>query len=161
MTAAGVFAEPGSPGEIHAALRQRFDALQISRLTIDDGAGLPDGYASKVLCSPPMKGLSVENLCRLLVVAGLRLNLVEDPVALARVTARLPKRDGRAVRVGHQRRPSEPAGIGPSRTVVLSELGREGGKARMAQLTPEARRELAIRAAAARWGKVAPEPAEA
>ena len=41
----------------------------------------------------------------------------------------------------------------PEMRAALSVIGRKGGRGRMAALTAEERRELARKAAAARWGK--------
>jgi hypothetical protein len=144
-----VFAEIGSLDDIHAALRDRFEALEISRATIDAVAGLTDGYAGKLLAMPPIKRFGHTSLFPTLQVAGLRLVLIEDEDALAR-TRKLRKRVRNQVRC-------KPAGatrtLAASRPAVLRELATKGGKARMANLTSAARRRLAKAAAQARWSR--------
>src|SRR5262245_56871819 len=43
----------GSESAMLAAIRARKDELRITNETIDAVAGLPNGYASKLLCEPP------------------------------------------------------------------------------------------------------------
>jgi hypothetical protein len=75
--------------------------------------------------------------------AGLRMVLVEDPVAMAKV-AKLAKRDRNQVRCRALSMKSAPA-------AVMRMMGSKGGTARMAKLTAAARRRLAKTAALARW----------
>jgi hypothetical protein len=44
-----IVASVGSIDDIRQVLRARFDALELSRTTIDEAAGLADGHASKLL----------------------------------------------------------------------------------------------------------------
>ena len=84
--------------DLHATLRARADALEISRQAIDELAGLPAGYAGKLLGGGQVKkfgGLSLELMLQTL---GLRLVVVEDPEALGRLQGRYEKRDARYVR---------------------------------------------------------------
>lgn len=95
-----------------AACRARADALNISRDTIDEVAGLPKGYASKALMAMPFDGksasggrLSARNLGRItlgpmLGALGVALVMVEDPEALARTARRRDPRNKSKVR-GH------------------------------------------------------------
>jgi hypothetical protein len=144
-----VFASIGSIEDIHDALRNRFEALQLSRAVIDAAAGLADGHASKLFSVPPIKRLGNLSLFPTLEAAGLRLALIEDPEAMVRTQ-------------GHQKRARnqvrcKPAGtrrmIAASRPTVLRELATKGGRARMAKMTPDGRRQLAKLAAKARWSK--------
>lgn len=93
-----------------AACRARADALNISRDTIDEIAGLPKGYTSKVLMAKPLGDksasggrLSSRNLGRvslgpILGALGMALQPVEDPEALARVASRMTVRNKAQVR---------------------------------------------------------------
>ena len=89
-----VVAELHSLRDIHLALRERFDHLAISRATIDAAAGLADGHASHLLALRPMKHFGDISLWPTLEVAGLKMVLIEDPDALARVTSKLPRKRG-------------------------------------------------------------------
>jgi hypothetical protein len=74
------------------AIRARRDALLITHATIDVLSGLPDGYASKLLCDPPMKHCGAVSLGPVLGVLGLRLVVEVDDEALAKIQSRLVKR---------------------------------------------------------------------
>jgi hypothetical protein len=95
------------------ALRDRRDELDISHEVIGDIAGLQNGYASKVLCDPPMKGLGPQTLGPVLGALGLAVVLVEDPAAVARVQGRWTKRlrpPTRGLRCVANQCPPEPDG---------------------------------------------------
>ena len=51
-----------SYSDLHAILRQRAEALNVSRLTIDDIAGLQSGYAAKLLQPRPKNQLGPMSL---------------------------------------------------------------------------------------------------
>ena len=50
---AEVLAEVTDWLSLHRALRARAESLQVTRLGIDEGAGLQSGYAGKLLRDPP------------------------------------------------------------------------------------------------------------
>jgi hypothetical protein len=79
--------------ELLAALRKRCDELGVTRQTLDTAALLPDGYASKLLCDPPMKHLGALTLWSVLGTLGYRIALVHDPDLLARFRDRLIVRE--------------------------------------------------------------------
>jgi hypothetical protein len=145
-TAPSIVAEVSSMADIREALRARFDTLQIARATIDDAAGLQEGYSAKLLAG--LVGFGTTSLFPMIETAGLRLALVDDPAALAR-TSKLKKRVSAQVRyqaVGK-------ATLKAARPVVLREQGARGGRARMARMSPEERREFGRQAVRARWAK--------
>jgi hypothetical protein len=144
-----IFASVSSMADIREALRTRFDALEIARTTIDDAAGLQEGYSAKLLAG--LKGFGPTTLFPMLETAGLRLALVEDPEALERAR-KLEKRVAQAVRC----RAVGMATLKAARPVVLRELGAKGGRATMAKRTAETRRALAQAAANARWSRRTP-----
>jgi hypothetical protein len=74
-----------TPDDIVAALRARKEALDISNETVDGIAQWADGYAGKLLCPEPMKGLGRLSLPSLLEALGVALVLVEDSAAAVRV----------------------------------------------------------------------------
>jgi hypothetical protein len=141
-----VFAPVGSLDDVREALRARFDEMEVARTVIDDAAGLQEGYAAKLLAG--LKRFGDISLFPMIQTAGLRLALIEDPDAASRLQA-LPKRVQHAVRC----RPVGKALMKAARPAVLRELGAKGGRAAMAKLSPEQRREFARQAARARWGK--------
>jgi hypothetical protein len=142
-----VFASIGSIDDIHVALRERFEALDLSRAAIDAAVGLADGHAAKLLAMPPIKRFGDLTLFPTLEAAGLRLALIEDPAAMERVKSH-PKRVRSQVRQRVSMRMVEAC-----RTTVLRELTSKAGKARLVKMTSAARRRVAKLAAAARWTK--------
>jgi hypothetical protein len=144
-----IIAEVSSMTDIREALRARFETMQISRTTIDAAAGLADGHASKLLAG--LTGFGPLTLFPVLEIAGLRLALVDDPAAFERAS-KLKKRASEQVRC----RPLGKAVMKAARPAVLRELGAKGGRASMAKLSPDQRRELAQVAARARWSKRTP-----
>jgi hypothetical protein len=81
------------------ALRQRCDELNITFEQLDVVAGFTDNYSSKIL-SPslrPIRRLGHMSTGAILGALGLKLQLVEDPVALARVKDRYyPRKHARS-----------------------------------------------------------------
>jgi hypothetical protein len=89
----GALVEVREYSDIHRAMRARAEELNLSRLTIDDIAGTPEGYASKVLAPQPMKCAGHKSLLPLLGALALKLVIVEDPDALAQITQRMKPAD--------------------------------------------------------------------
>jgi hypothetical protein len=102
--------------DLQAVLRVRADALEMSRTTIDDIAGLPSGYAAKALMAAPtteerrraldegrrvsFRALGRLTLGPLLQTLGLALVVIEDPEAMKRLERGYPRR--RAGQVRHR-----------------------------------------------------------
>jgi hypothetical protein len=134
---------------LHQALRRRADQLRLSRASLDTLTGLPDGYSGKLLAMRQTKILGVKSFGLLLEALGLRLVVEEDAEALAKYAARCETRHESNVRNGHR---WHTAGI--RRMGRFSpERAREAAMLRMQKLTPTQRRQLARRAARARWQK--------
>lgn len=74
--------------DLQPILRARADALGLSRETIDRIAGVPSGYASKVLAEIPMRKLGPETLGPMLGALGVMLVAMPDPEAVARYAAK-------------------------------------------------------------------------
>jgi hypothetical protein len=138
--------------DLRLALRARAEALNISRETLDAAAGLAAGHASKILAPRPIKRIGGRTLPLLLGALGLRLVLIEDPEALGRIASRLEPRQVRTpIR-------AVKAGRGRTRLVSLRHLRKiapEGGRARMAKMTPRQRSKHARAAVMARWSRKA------
>jgi hypothetical protein len=79
--------------ELVSALRERADALDISRDVIDEVAGLPDHYSSKILSLGNIKRIGIRSLWPLLGALGLKLLVVEDPAAVERLRSRYVRRN--------------------------------------------------------------------
>ena len=125
------------------------DELRITNETIDAVAGLPNGYASKLLCEPPMQRMGALSLGLILGAMGYSIQLIEDAEALARVKGRLkPRHPGRGPgrqpgeRISSRRRPP---------WLINAERSRQFADLRMAKLTAQQRSTIARNAAAARW----------
>ena len=132
-------------------LRDRADELNVSRLTIDDAAGLSLGHASRLLSPRPrQKILGQVSLGLVLGALGVKLMAVEDREALARIAPKLVKREVfvpiQAVKVGRGKR----------RLVskkFLRRIARMGGVARMEKLTAKQRSQHGRAAVRARWAR--------
>ena len=131
-------------------IRARVAELGITHETLDTIAGLPAGYASKLLCNPPKRRLGPTTMFNVLEALGLKSSFFEDPETLARVRSRLTKRRRPRVRTGAAHRRGVTIYLLPD---FLRQIGSKGGAATSAKLTPQQRRESAQRAARARWSK--------
>lgn len=134
--------------DFHAALRARAEQLGVSRETIDAMAGLPSGYASKVLAPKPMKRIGPTSLPLLVPALGMQLALIEDPAAMQRLAKRRVQRDGAQVR-------SDAVHLITSKR-FLRKIGGIGGAASRSNLSKRKTRSLAQKAARARWAKHSP-----
>src|SRR5262245_31267559 len=87
-----VLAHIETPQGLHAALRDRAEALGVTRETIDHVSGMASGYAGKLLAPVPTKALGATSLPLMLNVLGVKLLLIEDrsPEAAA-LLKRLPR----------------------------------------------------------------------
>jgi hypothetical protein len=126
------------------ALRARVAELQVSGQTIDQIAGLPSGYTQKILGPKGVRKVGAKSLTDLCGALAIRLLMVEDKEALARIANRLERRDAKMVRGGTVH-------IELSRR-FLRKIQRKGGKNSRKNMTPEEASELGRRAALVRWG---------
>lgn len=130
-----------------AALRARADELNVSRLAIDERAGLQSGYTAKLLAGEGGRGLGRLSLGCLLGALGVKLIMVDDPAAAATI-ALMPKRDLRAVR--HKQ---AAARITARMGLFTAENAGEMGARRWLGIPENKRAAIARRAARARWRK--------
>jgi hypothetical protein len=130
-------------------LRQRADALRVSRETIDELAGFTTGYAGKLLALGCPKFLGEKSFGPLLEVLGIKLAVLEDPVALAKYEKRRAPRAEWQVRNGML----SIAGRRRREWLFSPERAKQCAALRMAKLSREKRQKLARRAARARWRK--------
>jgi hypothetical protein len=137
------------------ALRARCEQLQISREALDHVSGLPSRYSAKVLVRPDKQG-GMRTLGRLsfdllIPALGVKLLMVEDDEAMARVRRRLGGRNESQVRTKPASKvasTNSPPGL---RSVFLRAIATLGGHARASKLSPKRRIAIARRAARARW----------
>jgi hypothetical protein len=125
------------------AIRARRDALGITHHTIDAVSGVADGYASKLLCDPPLKSLGAVSLGPVLGALGLRLIVTEDPDGFRRVRPMLTPR----------KRPRRLPTIAGIPWLITNLTARNMNKLRQQKLSAARRKQLARRAAKARWHK--------
>jgi hypothetical protein len=78
--------------ELVAALRARAEQLAVTNETLDGVTGLASGYVGKVLGVSFAKPLGPHSLGVLLTALGLKLAILEDPEAVARMRGRLVRR---------------------------------------------------------------------
>jgi hypothetical protein len=144
--------------ELHSLLRERVAELDVSRLTLDDAAGLTEGHSSKLLSPRPIKILGKVSLGSVLGALGCALVVIEDVEALARISPKLVKRQVRrrtmlAYKWGR--------GLGTTRRQVserfVRKIARDGGNARARNLTPAQRSRIARQAATVRWDGARPD----
>jgi hypothetical protein len=128
--------------ELIVALRHRREALDLSYSAIDDIAGLPAAYTSKLLAMRPGRSLGKLSLGLILGTLGLKLAVLEDEEALSKVRGRFTKR-----RVTSQQHARESVRAGDSA------WGRGMQAKWMSQVSPRQRSALARRAARARWAR--------
>lgn len=134
--------------DLQLALRRRADELGISRLEIDRIAGLPTGYAAKVLCDPPVRRMSVAQIAAFLGALGLKLEAVSDEDALAKYTARADKREEFRAKNATMHAKSVHIKI-PGRKIQKAR--RKGGENSRKYLSIRQKKRLAKIAAKARW----------
>jgi hypothetical protein len=92
-----------------AVLRARKEALNISFECIDAVSGVCSGYAAKLLGPTPCKSLGTMSLGAILQTLGLKLLIVEDVAALARVQSRYLPRSPRFANMDSKpRKPRKP-----------------------------------------------------
>ncbi len=84
--------------ELHEILRKVVEKREISREQIDDIAGFPSGYASKLLSPIPMKFLGPISLNLILGTLGLAIAVVENPQAIEKMSRRYLRKHADRVR---------------------------------------------------------------
>lgn len=149
---------------LHEAFRDRVEDLNVSRIELDAAAGFTPGYASKLLCDPPMKFVGKETLAKMLKGTGLAIALVVDD-------GKLPKAEQRKYKIGRIRAAAASIEQNVQETPVsLEQLVREhmrnigakgnangaasnGGKRRAKAMKARARQRAASHAARMRWSK--------
>jgi hypothetical protein len=103
MSQTAALAEVRSWSDLHNALRQRAETLDVSRAILDDVSGLCSGYSAKLLAPVPTRHLGRVSLGALLGALGCKLVLQEDKEALVRVAGRLVRRERNVRRRGQDR----------------------------------------------------------
>jgi hypothetical protein len=84
-----IIGEAQTYDELIQLFRMRCDELGVAMERLDEIAGLPSRYVSKLLAPVPVRNIGRVSLGPLLGSIGCKLGLIEDPEALARVSHRL------------------------------------------------------------------------
>jgi hypothetical protein len=139
---------------LHQACRAYVDKISVSRVVIDEVAGLPSGYAGKVLGPNQAKRLGMTSLGPFLQTVGLVLIVAQDTDASARMLERIGKnydpRQANQVRLNNHSHLSQ--------KIIDDVLGhltnnKKGGLTVLNNAVKEARSNWARRAGKASWGK--------
>ena len=120
---------------------------------IDELGGLSCGHCDKILGPSRSKGLSAMTLDVMLGVLALKLVVVEDPDAAARMVDRWGIRSKAHVRANAHRVSKKV--LESAKPVIFRELSAKAAEGRKA-IPPERRSEIARRAAQSRWKRSHP-----
>jgi hypothetical protein len=141
-----VLAEITSDQGLLDALRAQADTLDVTRDSIDREAGFTPGYASKLLSPRQIKRFGGMSRYALIGALGAKLVLVEEVRIRTKLEKRRVKPGMLAVSVGR----------GKHRMMskrFLRKIAPRGGNMRAHNLTPRRRKQIARKAARARWGR--------
>ena len=142
-----MIADVTSYEQMLAALRARVNELQLNGERFDEFAGLPRGYLSKLIGARPIRRLGMTSFAPVLTGLGLRLLVIEDQEATERLKNCLPPRNQSYVR--------SVAVHTNVTTRFLRKIGAKGGENSRKYLGKRLIKQLARKAANARWQKAA------
>jgi hypothetical protein len=95
--------------DLWRSVRDRVDAMELTRSAVNELAGLPDNYISKVLGPSQVRKFGNVSLGPTLGSIGCRLVLVEDPVATERIMKRRKRKQKQKRPLKLLAPPSQPA----------------------------------------------------
>ena len=131
--------------ELISALRARANELNLSGQAIDTVSGLADRYAAKLLGPQQIRRLGATSFGPFFGALAVRGVLVEDKAAVAKLRSRTTPRNERYVRNGVVH-------VQLTRR-FFQKIGRIGGENSRKYLGKRLIKQLARKAAAARWGR--------
>ena len=131
------------------ALRSAKSARGLSDGSVDELGGLTRGHTEKVLGPSRTKNLSPMMLETLLGVLAVKLVLVDDPAAAARMEKRWDRRDEKRVRTDAHRVSMRM--VERAKPAVFRQLSEKAAVARKSKISPKMRSKIARKAARARW----------
>jgi len=131
--------------ELISALRARANELNLSGQAIDTVSGLADRYAAKLLGPQQIRRLGATSFGPFFGALAVRGVLVEDKAAVAKLRSRTTPRNERYVRNGVVH-------VQLTRR-FFQKIGRIGGENSRKYLGKRLVKQLARKAAAARWGR--------
>ena len=132
-------------------LRSRQESLQLSNEVLDHLALFTSGHSDKLLGPSRSRGLSQISLDSLLASLALKLIIVEDEAAAARMRPKWEGRDQRQVRSVRTR--IAKATLRHALPHVVRELGRRGGLKTWRNISPQVRTKLMTDLIKRRWHK--------
>lgn len=145
--------------EMLDVVRARANEIGLSRDALDELAELARGHAAKLLSAVPCKGLGLTVMWGLVEAVGLKVALVEDPEAMARISEFVRTRNESQVRGGGIRSAARIAKKERLQRIFndpkyFNKLARKGGRARARSMTKDERRRAARKAIMVRWRRV-------
>ena len=140
-----VIGEFSDYNELISALRARAAELNLSGQAIDTVSGLADRYAAKLLGPQQIRRLGATSFGPFFGALAVRGVLVEDKAAVAKLRSRTTPRNERYVRNGVVH-------VQLTRR-FFQKIGRIGGENSRKYLGKRLIKQLARKAAAARWGR--------
>jgi len=131
--------------ELIEALRARMREINITNATLENIAGLPDGYLAKVVGKGRTKNLGPMSFEMIVQGLGLKLAVFEDHAATEKMRPRWAQRK--------KSLPLLPMARTPPRATWLftSRSGRKAAKARAEKLSPAERSAIGLHAIQVRW----------
>lgn len=138
--------------DLVAALRARAEELNVSRAEIDRVAGLPSGYAGKMLCIPPIKYAGPQSFWNIAGALGLAVQLVVDPEATARFAGKMDQRDTKNARLRRMIQKSKLPWLINAENA--REMGLKGASAANTRRSVRMRKKMAKHAINIRWDRV-------
>jgi hypothetical protein len=138
--------------ELIEQLRRRAARIGASYGIIDEFSGLGEGSTTKYLSAARSRQLTLSSLLKIASVLGLKALFVIDEAQTRKMQRQWTNRDERRVRT-QRRVPIGAITVRRFLPVIAAEMGRRGGIATNAKLSPELRSEAARRAVRARWNR--------
>jgi hypothetical protein len=126
-----------------AAVRARVRELEVSGEALDDYAGLPAGYLSKLIGAQPTRRIGMTSMGPLFDALGIYCVVLKDLDATARLKSRLRPRNGSFVRATYTLR-----AVTDRQWRRIQKLGRA---ARWQKLNKQQRSEIMRQVASRRW----------
>jgi hypothetical protein len=133
------------PGLI-AGIRERVNELNVPLELLDEIAGLPTRYVSKILGPAQVRRFSMQSLAPLLGALGIRCAFLEDPETIARFGSRLRRRMHNSASLAVVHPPNRPKAF-------YQKMGRVGGPRSRLNMSKRKASQLGRKAAYARWSR--------
>jgi len=127
------------------AVRARVEELQVNGERLDEFAGLPRGYLSKLIGVRPIRRIAMTSMGPLFGALGIRCVIIEDPITTQRLKNRIKPRNNSYHRTSYTMRT-----VTDRQWRKIQKLGR---KARWRKLNKRERTEVMRAVSLARFGR--------